>query len=77
MSTDLRWWRWWRVVDGLIISIGLHGADACTSLASAHCHGRHVDLLQLELWDGVKGLILRSFGDCWQGLCGALGGAFI
>jgi hypothetical protein len=50
--------RWWRVVDGLIVSVGLRGAGACTSLAGVLCHGRHVDLLQLELWYGVNGLIL-------------------
>jgi hypothetical protein len=40
---DLRWWRWRRVVDGLIIFIGLRGARDCTSLAGARCRGRHVE----------------------------------
>jgi hypothetical protein len=40
---DLRWWRWRRVVDGLIIFVGLHGAGDCTSLAGARCRGRHVE----------------------------------
>jgi hypothetical protein len=37
--------RWWRVVNGLIVSVGLCGAGTCTNLAGARCNGGHIDLL--------------------------------
>jgi hypothetical protein len=58
----LRWWRW----------VGVEVLLTSTALAGTYYGGGHVDLLQLNFWNVVKGLVLCSFSDGGEDLSGWL-----